>query len=106
MKFLPLASVILMTMVLIACGDPKPGQYPPSLYDEQREGLLSDRELLATKKKYQARKLPNWQRKFIPLMILQYRMPNQMESVRKRWQRKLILLMIPQIHMQRKVISL
>jgi hypothetical protein len=40
-----IALVVLMT----ACGEPKPGQKPPSLYKE-REGLLSDSELDAAKK--------------------------------------------------------
>lgn len=40
-----LFAVVLITLMLTACGgEGKPGQYPPSLYKE-REGQLSDNEL-------------------------------------------------------------
>jgi predicted small lipoprotein YifL len=41
--------VALIVLTLTACGDPKPAQYPPSLYD-QREGMLTDSELEAAQK--------------------------------------------------------
>lgn len=41
---LALLSSIVIALLLTACSDPKPGQYPPSLYKE-REGLLSDSDL-------------------------------------------------------------
>ena len=42
--------VIAVTVMLTACkGEGKPGQYPPSLYQE-REGALSDAELEKNKK--------------------------------------------------------
>jgi len=37
-------ATILVALALTACGEPKPGQKPPSLYKD-REGLLSDSEL-------------------------------------------------------------
>jgi len=40
---------IALAVLMTACGEPKPGQKPPSLYKE-REGLLSDSELDAAKK--------------------------------------------------------
>ena len=46
----PLLTVVLITVMLTACkGEGKPGQYPPSLYQE-REGALSDAELEKNKK--------------------------------------------------------
>lgn len=46
----PLLTVVLIAVMLTACkGEGKPGQYPPSLYQE-REGLLSDSELTSAKK--------------------------------------------------------
>ena len=46
----PLLTVVLIAVMLTACkGEGKPGQYPPSLYQE-REGLLSDSELKSAKK--------------------------------------------------------
>ncbi len=46
----PLLTAVLITVMLIACkGEGKPGQYPPSLYQE-REGALSDAELEKNKK--------------------------------------------------------
>ena len=46
----PLLTVVLITVMLTACkGEGKPGQYPPSLYQE-REGVLTDAELEKNKK--------------------------------------------------------
>lgn len=46
----PLLTVVLITVMLTACkGEGKPGQYPPSLYQE-REGILTDTELENNKK--------------------------------------------------------
>ena len=46
----PLLTVVLIAVMLTACkGEGKPGQYPPSLYQE-REGALSDAELEKNKK--------------------------------------------------------
>jgi hypothetical protein len=42
-------ALALVMLMLTACGEPKPGQKPPSLYKE-REGLLSDSELDAARK--------------------------------------------------------
>ena len=40
-----LLTIVLITVMLTACkGEGKPGQYPPSLYQE-REGTLTDAEL-------------------------------------------------------------
>lgn len=45
-----LFAVALIIIMLAGCkGEGKPGQYPPSLYQE-REGLLSDSELEKNKK--------------------------------------------------------
>ncbi|SFE54532.1 hypothetical protein [Nitrosomonas sp. Nm166] len=45
-----LFAVVLITLILTACGgEGKPGQYPPSLYKE-REGQLTDSELEKTKR--------------------------------------------------------
>jgi nitrate reductase cytochrome c-type subunit len=48
MKY-PILALALVILMLTACGEPKPGQKPPSLYKE-REGLLSDSELDAARK--------------------------------------------------------
>lgn len=48
MKY-PIFALALVTLMLTACGEPKPGQKPPSLYKD-REGLLSDSELETAKK--------------------------------------------------------
>lgn len=42
--------------LLSACGEEKPGQYPPSLYKD-REGLLSDEQLSADKEAATANKI-------------------------------------------------
>jgi nitrogen fixation-related uncharacterized protein len=43
-------AVVLLAIMLTGCkGEGKPGQYPPSLYQE-REGALSDAELEKNKK--------------------------------------------------------
>lgn len=39
--------VVLIALTLTACGDPKPGQYPPSLMDRE---MLSDADLEAVQK--------------------------------------------------------
>lgn len=39
--------VALIALTLAACGEPKPGQYPPSLMDRE---MLSDADLEAAKK--------------------------------------------------------
>lgn len=39
--------VALIALTLTACGEPKPGQYPPSLMDRE---MLSDSDLEAAKK--------------------------------------------------------
>ena len=45
-----LFAVVLITLMLTACGsEGKPGQYPPSLYKD-REGQLTDSELESAKK--------------------------------------------------------
>ncbi len=45
-----LFAVVLITLMLTACGgEGKPGQYPPSLYKD-REGQLTDSELEKSKK--------------------------------------------------------
>jgi phosphopantothenoylcysteine synthetase/decarboxylase len=43
MRYL-LITAVLAAFLLSACGDPKPAQYPPSLYKDH-ENLLSDEEL-------------------------------------------------------------
>lgn len=48
MKY-PIFALALVMLMLTACGEPKPGQKPPSLYKD-REGLLSDSELDANRK--------------------------------------------------------
>jgi nitrate reductase cytochrome c-type subunit len=46
----PILTAVLIAVMLTACkGEGKPGQYPPSLYQE-REGTLSDAELEKNKK--------------------------------------------------------
>jgi hypothetical protein len=46
----PILTAVLIAVMLTACkGEGKPGQYPPSLYQE-REGALSDAELEKNKK--------------------------------------------------------
>lgn len=49
MKYL-LITAILAAFMLTACGDPKPAQYPPSLYKDF-EDPLTDEELAEAKKK-------------------------------------------------------
>ena len=50
MKNLLIATVLMaFTFTLTACGDPKPAQYPPSLYKDF-ENLLSDEELAEAQK--------------------------------------------------------
>jgi predicted small lipoprotein YifL len=50
MRNLLIATVLMaFTFTLTACGDPKPAQYPPSLYKDH-ENLLSDEELAKVQK--------------------------------------------------------
>lgn len=50
MRNLLIATVLMaFTFTLTACGDPKPAQYPPSLYKDF-ENLLTDEELAEAQK--------------------------------------------------------
>ena len=49
------AFLIAFTFTLTACGDPKPAQYPPSLYKDL-EDPLTDEELARVKEKAEAAK--------------------------------------------------
>ena len=49
MKYL-LITAALAVFILSACGDPKPAQYPPSLYKDH-ENLLTDEELTEVQRK-------------------------------------------------------
>ena len=48
-----LFSVVLIALTLTACGEPKPGQYPPGFMDRE---LLSDADLEKTKQEAAAAK--------------------------------------------------
>jgi predicted small lipoprotein YifL len=48
MRYL-LITAVLAAFTLTACGDPKPAQYPPSLYKDH-ENLLSDEDLAEVQK--------------------------------------------------------
>ncbi|SNX60353.1 hypothetical protein SAMN06296273_1814 [Nitrosomonas ureae] len=38
MKYSLLIAATIFAFFLAGCGDPKPGQYPPSLYDGSKQG--------------------------------------------------------------------
>lgn len=49
MKYTLLTLIVVVALALTSCSEPKPGQYPPSLYKE-REGMLSDSDLANSQK--------------------------------------------------------
>ncbi len=49
MKYMLFTLIVVVALALTSCSDPKPGQYPPSLYKE-REGMLSDGDLANSQK--------------------------------------------------------
>ncbi|MEK6735482.1 MAG: hypothetical protein AABY47_02840 [Pseudomonadota bacterium] len=64
MKY-PLLTAVIITLTLASCGDPKPGQRPPSLY-ENREGMLTDSDIATAKKQSTEKKATESAEKIYP----------------------------------------
>ena len=41
----PLIAAVFLALILVACGEPKPGQYPPSLYEGEKKAAKTAEEI-------------------------------------------------------------